>query len=62
MNSNQDEVTICVKCWDGFWKGDTLCHVGAYFCDGENVKHPMDTIIQHAIKLNYELLVTTPQK
>ena len=43
MNSSQDEVTIFVKCGDGFRKGDTLCHVGAYFCDGENVKHPLDT-------------------
>ena len=52
MNSSQGELTICVKCGDGFRTGDTLCHVGAYFCDGENVKHPLDTIIEHAVKSN----------
>lgn len=45
-----------------FQKEDPLCHVGAYFCDDENVKHSLDTIIEHAVKMNTESLINTLRK
>ncbi|CAK8673815.1 unnamed protein product [Clavelina lepadiformis] len=59
---SQKETAICVKCRKGYRTGDSLCHVGAYFCESDSTTHPLDTIIGHALKLDCETLVATLQK
>ena len=59
MDSSLEEAKVCAKCGESFRKGDPLCHAGAYFCEGENTKHPLDAIIEHAVKVNLDTLVST---
>ncbi len=54
-----DSDSVCVKCGDGAKDGDPLNHVGARYREGQSSVHPIDTIIDHAIKLHLEELAST---
>ena len=44
----------CVKCGEGHKTGDSLNHVGSKYREGNDKMHPLDTIINHAVKLKLD--------
>ena len=58
MEAVHDVEKVCVNCAEGSRDGDPLNHVGSRFQGGEDKKHPLDTITEHATKLKLDALVT----